>query len=104
MSNKWVCQRCGEVHPSNPSECDDCGHTVLQQQRPDDTTRSRTIAAGADDANQPETISNAKEVGDMPPPPDRDPDAERTGSSGWLWLLALFILGSGLLISIQYLL
>lgn len=30
-SRKWKCERCGEVHKSNPEECRACGHTILQQ-------------------------------------------------------------------------
>jgi DNA-directed RNA polymerase subunit RPC12/RpoP len=30
---KWKCEKCGHVHGSNPSECKECGHFILQQHR-----------------------------------------------------------------------
>lgn len=32
---KWSCNECGNVHGMNPDECQECGHTVLMQFRPD---------------------------------------------------------------------
>lgn len=39
---KWSCLKCGTTHRSNPSECRNCGHTVLQQKRRGKQTDTRT--------------------------------------------------------------
>lgn len=28
---KWECENCSKVHQKNPTECSNCGHTVLRQ-------------------------------------------------------------------------
>lgn len=34
---EWRCENCSETYSTNPEECDNCGHTVLQQHRPKST-------------------------------------------------------------------
>lgn len=46
--NKWTCQRCGANHKSNPEECKNCGHTVLQQFRSEPEQASRETGTRGD--------------------------------------------------------
>lgn len=38
--DSWECQRCGETFSKNVSECSECGHTILQQYRDNDSETS----------------------------------------------------------------
>jgi ribosomal protein L37E len=152
--NKWECNRCGKKHRSNPEECSNCGHTVLQQYQPnqDQPDRTPTVTTSPssststksgmwvcmkckqdydeeretcavcgtedvqffegesndgskiyDDDYDGPMISNASEITDMPDSPS-ETSTDRSKSSLWVWLVALFLLASGLWISIQFIL
>lgn len=49
---KWKCQRCGKVHKSNPEQCKECGHTVLQQVRTG-TTASDSVSVSHSSRSSP---------------------------------------------------
>lgn len=79
MAFRWVCNRCGQLHGSNPSKCGACGSTVL-------TPISRATVA--------EQTNNPREVESLDPDeiltygttPDPDfpssPDVAPDGSIG----------------------
>jgi DNA-directed RNA polymerase subunit RPC12/RpoP len=39
---EWECERCGAVHDSNPTKCEECGCSILIQHRPSETEETTT--------------------------------------------------------------
>lgn len=82
MLDRWRCLRCGTTHETKVSECDECGHTVLEPRW------KRTTDDAPDRLTEPEY--------DLPDdhwqPPDTDADPSRLVQALWVLILLLLAL------------
>lgn len=105
----WECTKCGKVHSSNPEECKNCGHTILQQARNGASSNSATAplsaGGGSSSANSEWMCSKCGHVHSRKPftcdecggsalreIPVMAADARQSESSRWVDIVAILLL------------